>query len=197
MTAEIRSLKQLLDRIGDIDADHDPVPMQAILHSVGRRSFGPIILLTGLIILAPLVGDIPGVPTLMGIIILLTAIQLLVGRETVWLPGFILNRSVSRERLNRVLDWLKKPSRFLDKVFYARLEKITGREGTVIIGIACVIIALILPLLEFIPFSANLAGIALTMFGLALIARDGYLALFALASTGGAIWIVISTLFGD
>ena len=52
-----------------------------------------------------------------------------------------------------------------------------------VIGIACVIIALILPLLEFIPFSANLAGIALTMFGLALIARDGYLALFALAST--------------
>ncbi len=197
MSSEIRSLEQLLDRIRNIDADHDPVSMKAILESIGRRSFGPIMLLTGLIILAPLVGDIPGVPTLMGMIILLTASQLLIGRELIWMPGFILNRSVTRERLNRVLDWLEKPTRFIDKVFHARLEKITRREGRVVIGIACTIIALILPLLEFIPFSANLAGIALTMFGLALIARDGYLALFALACTGGAIWIVIATLLGD
>ena len=96
MSSEIRSLKQLLDRIRDIDADHDPVPMRAILESIGRRSFGPIMLLTGLIILAPLVGDIPGVPTLMGIIILLTASQLLIGRDLIWMPGFILNRSVTR-----------------------------------------------------------------------------------------------------
>jgi len=171
--------------------------MRAILESIGRRSFGPIMLLTGLIILAPLVGDIPGVPTLMGIIILLTASQLLIGRDLIWMPGFILNRSVTRERLNRVLDRLEKPARFVDKLFHARLEKITRREGVFVIGIACVIIALILPLLEFIPFSANLAGIALTMFGLALIARDGYLALFALASTAGAIWIVIATILGN
>lgn len=197
MSSEIRSLEQLLDRIRNIDDDHDPVSMKTILESIGRRSFGPIILLTGLIILVPLIGDIPGVPTLMGLIILLTAGQLLVGRDTIWMPAFIVDRSVSRERLSRVLDRLDKPSKFIDKWFYARLEKITRREGVVVIGTACVIIALILPLLEFIPFSANLAGIALTMFGLALIARDGYLALFALASTAGAIWIVIATLLGD
>jgi hypothetical protein len=197
MSSEIRSLEQLLDRIRSIDGDHDPVSMKLILNSIGRRSFGPIMLLTGLIILAPLVGDIPGVPTLMGLIILLTASQLLVRRDSIWMPAFIVDRSVSRERMSRILDRLEKPSRIIDKLFYARLEFITGREGVVVIGIACVIIALILPLLEFIPFSANLAGIALTMFGLALIARDGYLALFALACTAGSIWIVIATILGS
>lgn len=33
-------------------------------NAVGRRSFGPTLLLAGLVTLAPIVGDIPGVPVL-------------------------------------------------------------------------------------------------------------------------------------
>jgi hypothetical protein len=37
--------------------------------------------------------------------------------------------------------------------------------------------------MEFVPFSANIAGAALTAFGLALIAHDGLLALLAFVLT--------------
>jgi hypothetical protein len=40
-----------------------------------------------------------------------------------------------------------------------------------------------MPFLEVVPFSANLAGAALAAFGLALISRDGLLALLAFALT--------------
>lgn len=39
--------------------------------------------------------------------------------------------------------------------------------------------------MEVVPCSANLAGAALTAFGLALIAHDGLLALIAFAFTAG------------
>lgn len=194
MESEIRSLEQLLDRIREIDKAHDPVRLEAILQAVGRRSFGPIILVTGLITLAPLIGDIPGVPTMMGLLVLLTAGQLLVGRKTFWLPGFLLQRSVPHARLHRGLDWLEKPVRFIDRFLHPRLEVITHGKGALVIAVACVCIALTMPALEFIPFSANLAGAALTAFGLALIVRDGYLAVFALAVTAGTFWVVIANI---
>lgn len=194
MKHEVRSLEQLLDSIRKIDHDHDPVKLEAILQAVGRRSFGPIILVTGLITLAPLIGDIPGVPTLMALLVLLTAGQLLLGRNTFWLPEFMLQRSVSRDRLHRVLDWLEKPVRLVDRFLRPRLEAITHGYGVLIIAVACVCIALTMPALEFIPFSANLAGGALTAFGLALIARDGYLAVLALAATAGTFWVIIANL---
>jgi hypothetical protein len=44
--------------------------------------------------------------------------------------------------------------------------------------------------MELVPFSANLAGIVLTAFGLALIASDGLLALIAIVLTAGTIGVV-------
>lgn len=49
-------------------------------------------------------------------------------------------------------------------------------------------------LLEMIPFSANLAGLSLTSFGIALIARDGLLALISLAATGGTFVVIVMAL---
>lgn len=48
--------------------------------------------------------------------------------------------------------------------------------------------------LEVIPFSANVAGAALTAFGLSLIAHDGILALFAFAFTIATFGLVVYNL---
>lgn len=63
------------------------------------------------------------------------------------------------------------------------------------VATACTIIALALPVMEFIPFSANVAGAALTAFGVALITNDGLVALFALLITVGAIALIVYNLF--
>ena len=48
-----------------------------------------------------------------------------------------------------------------------------------------------MPPLEILPFLATTAGAALTMFGLALIARDGLMALIGMAFTGGLIALIV------
>jgi hypothetical protein len=184
-SCEIDSLQQLIKRIHCIDGDHDPVDLEAVLLQVGRRSFGTILLFAGIVVLVPLIGDIPGVPTLAAVLVAITAIQLLADRQHFWLPDFLLRRSISRARLEKTLNFVHGPARFMDRFTRRRLEFLVGKTNTRVVGAATLGVALVMPLLELIPFSANLAGIALCAFGVALIARDGLFALLSLMTMVG------------
>lgn len=48
-------LEELLDRIEDAAQEDDPVSVGGILDEVGRRSFGPLLLVAGITTLAPIV----------------------------------------------------------------------------------------------------------------------------------------------
>lgn len=187
---EISGLEQLLDRLHEIDGDHDPVDLGALLNQIGRRSFGAILLLAGIIVLIPLVGDIPGVPTLAALLVAITAVQLLAGRRQFWLPRFLLERSITRERLDKSLEVARKPARFVDRFTRRRLLVFLGPIGVPVIGAAALGVALAMPVLEFIPFSANLAGIALCAFGIAMVARDGLFAVISLVATASVFVLV-------
>lgn len=185
---EITNLQQLLDRLDQAGNEQGEVSVGAILGAVGHRSFGPLLLVAGLITLAPIVGDIPGIPTIVGVSVFLIAGQLLFRREHVWLPTWLLDRSLTCDKLRKLLKWLRGPARFIDRLLRPRLEMFTQPAA---IAIACIIIAAGMPAMEFIPFSANAAGAALTGFGLPLIARDGLPALLAFTITAGALLLVL------
>ncbi|MEE3170064.1 MAG: exopolysaccharide biosynthesis protein [Pseudomonadota bacterium] len=190
------SLKELLDRLRDGTDGQRRVSVGDILAVVGERSFGPLALVAGLVTLAPLIGDIPGVPTLLALMVLLTVGQLLFQRETIWIPARLANRSMEQEKLDKGLDWLEKPARFLDRWTRPRLVFLVRGPGQYVMAVLCLLVAAAMPLMEIIPFSANGGGLALVAFGLAIIARDGLLALFAALTTGGTAWFVLTNLPG-
>lgn len=192
--AEPRNLEELLDRIGDAARDRDEVSLDMILDEIGRRSFGPLLLVAGLITLAPVVGDISGVPTIMALLVLLVALQVLFRQEHVWLPGWLLGRSVERGKLQTSLKWLRRPARFIDRFLRPRLTVLTRDGGGYLIAVVCALVAIAMPVMEVVPFSANGAGAVLTAFGLSLIARDGLMALFALGFMAATIGLVVSYL---
>src|SRR5699024_8943522 len=170
------------------------VSLDKILDTVGRRTFGPFLLIAGLITLAPLIGDIPGVPTIMGILILLVGGQLLFHQEHFWLPEWLLNQSVDKDKIYTALGWLRSPAGFLDRWLHPRLTIFVKGVAMYIIAAVCVAIAIVMPAMEFIPFSANVAGVALTAFGLSLITSDGILALLAFIFSAGTFGLVIYSL---
>jgi hypothetical protein len=210
--AEITTLEALLDRLasvgdeGDRDekpdsaagvhpADDEPVTLEAMLDAVGRRSFGPLLLMAGLVIVAPIVGDIPTVPTMMAFVIFLVAVQLLARREEFWLPGWLLRRSVKRKRVRKAVEGLRRPTRWVDKLLRRRMTVLTGTTGSMVIAGTCLVLALAIPPMELVPFTATVAGVAVSGFGLALIAEDGLVALISfIVTTGGlawALWMVL------
>lgn len=184
------NLEQLLDVIDRRAVKGERVSLDEIFSAVGRRSFGPLLLVAGLITVAPVISGIPGVPTLMAALVLLTAGQLLFRREHFWLPRWLLARSLSRDKLCKALKWLRPPARFIDRWLRPRLTVLTGGAGSYVIALVCTVIALAMPATEFVPFSGNIPGIVLTLFGLSLVAHDGVPALLALVTAGFAAGVV-------
>ncbi|MGF2687838.1 exopolysaccharide biosynthesis protein [Marinobacter sp. DUT-3] len=188
------TMKQLLDRIRASGEGVEQVSVAEILEAVGERSFGPVVLLAGLITLAPLIGDIPGVPTLLGLVVVLTLGQLLFQRHSIWLPSWISGRQVPRGKLVKGVDWLQKPARFLDRVTKPRLTFLVNGPGLYAMALICMSVALAMPAMEVVPFSANGGGAALMAFGLAIVARDGLVALLATTVTGLTFWLILDNL---
>jgi hypothetical protein len=176
---ESHTIEQLLDRIEATTRSGNRIPLRAILQKVGQRSFGALVLMGGLVTLAPAIGDIPGVPTVVGLYVLLTATQVLLGRHHFWLPQWLLERSISPGKLSKAIGWIRRPARFLDRLLHPRLTLFVEGSGFYAMAFMCIVIAILMPFMELIPFSANGAGAVLTAAGLSLLAHDGLLALLA------------------
>jgi hypothetical protein len=193
--APVNGLEDLLDLLSRKAEKDSRVAVADMMAAVGRRSFGPLLLVPGLIVVSPL-SAIPGLPTAMAIIVALVATQLLFRRRCFWLPGWILRRSVDAQLLLRALRALRPVARFVDRMTRPRLQVLAGTDGFTgyPVALLCLLIALTMPPLELIPFVNSLAGAALTIFGLALITRDGLLVLFAGAICAAIAWLAASNL---
>ncbi|RFA26402.1 hypothetical protein CAI21_17105 [Alkalilimnicola ehrlichii] len=190
---DAKSLSEVVDEITSAGERKEQISVEEIMNAVGRRSFGPLLLVPGLIVLSPLSG-VPGVPTLGGIVIFLFSVQMLLGREYFWLPAFILRRQVSRDRMakaGRFLAWL---ARWADKVIKPRLLFLLHKPASHVVAVACTLIAVIMPPLELIPFANVVTASAISAFGLALVAYDGVLAVLAFLLTGVSFYLLVSGL---
>lgn len=174
---EPANLEQMLDRIESKAPGDKHISIGEMLDAVGRRSFGPVLLLVGLILVTPLSG-MPGMPTLMGLLVLLTLGQILAGRKHFWLPALLVRREVPRDKLVRGLELLRPAARRVDRLLRPRATLLVKGPGLYVTAVVCMIIAIFMPATEVVPFSSSIAGVALMAFGLAIISRDGVLALF-------------------
>lgn len=186
---ELTNLQQLLERIGHAHSDtgSGKVSLGAMLHEIEKRSFGSLLLLAGLITFIPITGE----SILMGVFVLLIAGQMLFHRRHFWLPRRMLKLSIKQDTLCKFLDRLKPAARFADRLLRPRLTPLVRGAGAYTIAIVCAALALVMPAMELVPFSAYSAGLVLSLFGLALIGRDGLLALIALAVTVAVAVFVI------
>jgi hypothetical protein len=135
-------------------------------------------------------------PTIIAIMVLLVAGQLLIGRDYFWLPQFVLRRNMSHEKFTRTMRWLRPPARFIDRWTGKRLTFLTSPRAITVTAAACMLVALTMPAMELVPGASVAAAFALTMFGLALIAKDGLLMLFAYAAVAVTAWFVAVQLAG-
>lgn len=187
---EARDLEELLDQLGrSADTDHKQISVKEVITAVGTRSFGPLLMLVGVLIASPLSG-IPSFPSIVAVIVLMVSLQLLMGRKHFWLPAWLLRRTVPREKMAAAVRWLRPSARFIDYFIRPRLTPLVkGAVATRITALLCVVISSVMPLLEFIPFSSSLAGVVLMAFGLSLVSRDGLLALIAYFVSMATLWI--------
>lgn len=190
---EPTSISEVLQQVEAVGLD-DKIELRELVAALGEASFGPLLLLPAVIIVSPLSG-IPGLPTLGGITIVLISGQMVFGRHHLWLPEWLLARKIGRARFDRALDWLQRPARFVDGITRPRIEALVEPPFSIVPEIICMLCGLMMPFLEFVPFSSTILATAVTFFAVALIVRDGLLTLIGIVVFAAAAAMVIQ-LFG-
>ncbi|WP_448658188.1 exopolysaccharide biosynthesis protein [Sphingomonas sp. CJ99] len=187
-TGDDNPIEDLLDEAVD-SAEDGKVTIGSLLDSFGNRSFGPLVSLFALIAIIPPVGGIPGVPTTMGVLIVLIAAQMLFGAKHPWVPKFLKELGVDQEKVEKTRDKAGKWAKRIDKLIGPRLSSLAGEAGQRIAAGCMVLTAAFMPPLELLPFAAALPAGAVLLFGLGIMARDGLLILFGYLLTAGVIGV--------
>lgn len=178
-TMGVRPLSEVLDALATA-ADEDSVSVEVLVETLGRRSFPTLVLAPSLIAVSPASG-IPGLSSTIGLVVATITAQMLLGRTSAWLPGFITRRRITTVRLHRALNWLRRPVGFLERLARPRLVVLVSQPLVILPLMTMLAISLAMPLLELVPMSATIAGAILTIFAVGLLVRDGVLILLALA----------------
>jgi len=161
-----------------------------LLNAVGRRSYGPVILLLGFIAISPLT-LVPGANSLVAVVILIFALQMVIGRAYPWLPKKALEFSFPRKHLLAGAEALDKHAHTVDQLLKPRFTFLTRAPFVQLVALALVGAALVTIPLSFIPLGPVLPSLTVLLFGLAITARDGFLLVLAGATLVGAVMLMV------
>lgn len=188
MADDPKSIGDILDRIEAIAKKDDKVELGHVVGAMGHRSHGPFLLIPALIEMSP-IGGIPGLPSVLAAIIILVAVQVLLGRKHLWLPGFLKRRSIKAEKACKATAKMRGFARFMDRWFHGRLPHFTSGWYVKAAAIVCILLACAVPPLELLPFASTAPMFAIASFGLAMLVRDGLLMIVAFVLSVAAVAI--------
>lgn len=195
---DLTSLLDVLQRKIDADASvrgvGKSITVEDILEQIGRRAYGPLLLIIGLISISP-AALLPGSTSIFATITLLVALQLLFHRDRAWMPKFALRMKLSEEKLEKFIRFTRPATRLVDKIIRPRLTFLTEQPWVTIVALLVVFAALITYPLSLIPIAPLLPGLAISLFGLGLTARDGLLLAVGGGIMGFAGWMLASRIF--
>lgn len=173
-------------------SDHERVSVAELLVGFGRVSFVPLLIVPAFIVVSPLSG-IPFLPTTLGLVIGLIALQMAARRRHLWLPGFLQRRTLSGHRLARAVARARPVARWIDRHTRRRLGLFIVEPAATLARLACAACGLAMPFLELVPFSSSILAAAVLLFAVGFLAEDGLFIVLAvcLMAAAAAIPLVV------
>ncbi|MCS0495992.1 exopolysaccharide biosynthesis protein [Ancylobacter mangrovi] len=140
-----------------------------VVHALRNRAFGLSLLLLGLPNCLPMP---PGIPVICGVLLCFVGAQMMVGRDELWLPRWLANKTISRRLLDKIISGALKWVRRFESYSRPRLIYFSSPSARFVLGGMVLVLGLLL--LLPIPIFGNLPpGIAVCILGLGLVERDG------------------------
>lgn len=191
------NLEGVLDEIAakcENDSTPDTLTLEEILDSVGRRSYGPLLLVIGLFAISPAT-IIPGMTWLAAALTMLVAGQMALGLPSIWLPKKALQAQLPRNAVRSGIEKGRGAARVIDKVLKPRLTFLSKPPFVNLVAVMVIAAALITFPLGLIPFAPLAPGLAVVFFGLGMVARDGLWLALGTGVMAGTAWLTKSLIF--
>jgi hypothetical protein len=189
------NLTDLLDKIerrveqDGAEAAGGKLSLDDILDVIGRRAYGPLLLIIGVLSVSPL-SMIPGSTWAFALLTFLVAIQMGLNLKHPWLPKATLKISFPEKDIYGAVRKVRPWTYVIDKIVKPRFQFLAHEPWLVLIALLAVIAALITFPLSFIPFAPFIPGVAVILVGLGVTARDGVvLAVAMLLVVGAGAWL--------
>lgn len=188
--SEVKELSGVLDQLVE-NTEGDKITLGDLLDALDSRSYGPLLLIIGLIAISP-IGAVPGMSIVTGTLIVLLCGQMLLGFAHPWFPKFLLSIKFGRKRLTKSVDRGRPWIEWFEKALHHRLAFLV--EGPALAGVAIISIFLAITFypLALIPMGVFLPGAAITLLAVGVTARDGLLVLLGYVMTAVAIGVLIA-----
>ena len=181
-------LTQVVEEIVEVP-EGPTVSLREIVEAMGRVSFTPLLLVPAIALATPLSG-IPLFSSIMGTLIFLVALQMLMRRDHIWLPNWLLDLSTKSKRVELAFSKIKPFVSWIDTYPNARFTILTRRPFVIFPQVLCLLSGLFLPFLEFVPFSSSLVGLAVALLALGMLARDGLILCLGVIPYVGIAWLI-------
>ena len=183
MAEDSTALTDVVDELKDASQGKDTVEVGQLIDALDQRGYGPALAVIPLMELTPL-GGIPGFPTVLALLVGILALRLLLGYQHFWAPNWLRERSLKSEKVLKSVEWLRPVSEWIDDKLHARLSRFAGPTGQKVACVVILCLCLSVPPLEVVPFATSAPMIVISIFGLALLYRDGLLMLLAFIGAG-------------
>jgi hypothetical protein len=166
-------LSQRLAQIAE-QSGPDRIALSELARQLHSRVWGGLLVVFAAINIIPLP---PGTNTIIAIPLVLISAQMVFGRASPWFPQWIDRRGVTKDELQKLIEKMGPVEARIERIFRPRMADLTGSRATRAIGLVCMILSVIagLPILMI----HNAPAVAIVLFGLALIYRDGALVIVA------------------
>jgi hypothetical protein len=189
MAEVTHALSDVLDQL-ESSIHGESIEVAEVIEKLGPHSFASLMLVFSLISTSP-ASAIPGITTVVAAVVFILVVQMIAGRNCLWLPSFITRRRMSSQKLCKGIGWLRKPVHFVERFLKARLTFLFHRPWLWLPLILTLCLTLFMPFMEIIPTSGSIASAVIALFAAGLLTRDGALAiasLVLLSAVPAAVW---------
>ncbi len=181
---------RLSDIVRSIDTSED-MTIGQLVDSLGERAFGALMFIFAVPNVIP---TPPGTSAILGLPLVILTWQVMVGRQTLWLPQLVRQRRISKEMLATFVNKVTPVMARLERVLRPRFGMIVASNlAERVIGLVAFPLALILFLP--IPFGNIPPAAAIACLALGLAERDGVAVVvgYVLALASAAVLAAVSS----
>ena len=168
------ALRTILRDLTRTIGTREKVLLGELVEALVEHGYGPVILLAAAMLILP-IGMIPGVPAFMGIVLLLTGVQMLRGKHSLWLPprlyGITLPGPLLLRAIRRIVPFTLRIESRLRPRLSLLVDWRLSRWAMALILILTAILLIVIGAVPGLPF---LLALHVLTFGLGLTTRDGF-----------------------
>lgn len=147
--------------------------------ALSGRAYGMLLLVLALPNLIPI--PAPGLSAVVGAPLILVTLQMMLGLKSPWFPNFIAKRKLKTQQLKRVCVRVVPVIKKLELVTSPRLTFLAKPPADRLIALICAVLSLMI--MMPIPFGNALPALAICLFAVGILQRDGLFILAGLLVT--------------